>query len=206
MRRTLLLLLLIAAGTGCRDQADNLARDYRNLINESIDALMMIDSEAKAQMMVDRVLKPLPNRLKGVGDRVRNWKQNAEKTDYGQQLFTSDSVIILKLENEMNKERLDLEAARLQKLRDALMDEARQGGEGDANPKTALPNLSAVIESDVASIRGVLSSGTELLGVLEEVRTDEKLLKSGKMQLLKDDFDKKLDDFKQNRIVKIRQS
>src|SRR4051794_14561883 len=116
MKKHLALLLFLGCSAGCRDSADTLSRDYRNLNNEAIDALMMITSEGQAQAMHVRVLKDFGNRIQGVNDRCKNWKQNNEKEDYGSQIYTSDSVLILAVESEMNKERLDLETKRLKAL------------------------------------------------------------------------------------------
>lgn len=213
MRRVLGALMLIGCGAGCRDTADVLSRDYRNLHNEAVDCLMMITGEPQAKAVKARVLDQFGTRIKSVTDRTKNWKQNAEKTDYGSQLLTSDSVVILMLENEMNRERLQLESARLKKLLEDLVaaETARRRQAGDNNPvntKLEWPTLSDLVESREAieQVKAQLEQGGDVLGVLNEVRTDEKLLGSPKMKKLKEDFDKKVEDFKQSRLLKIKQA
>jgi hypothetical protein len=211
MKRIVGALLLLGVGAGCRDTAENLSRDYRNLINEAVDALMMVNSEAQAKMLTERVLKPYSTRIRGVNDRVKTWKQNAEKTDYGSQLFTSDSVVILMVENEMNQERLKLEHERIKKLVADMTkaEEETRRQAGDANPVTPVttwPTLAALAEGKegIEPIRNNLEQGTDVLAVLKEVQTDEKLLKDGRMMKLKESFDKKIEDFKKDRVVKIK--
>jgi hypothetical protein len=211
MRRLLALAILVGCGTGCRDSADALARDYRNVNNEAVDALMMITGEPSAKMMLTRVLKEYPKRIQLFNDRVKNWKQNNEKTDYGEQIYTSDSVVILFVENEMNMERLKLEKARLQKLVSQMTEEERdtrrQGGEANPtiDPKALWPNLTEVIDEkspEIEKIQGQLEKGSDVMTIYNELGRDEKFLKSAKMKTLKESFEKKYEDFKQNRIRK----
>jgi type I site-specific restriction-modification system R (restriction) subunit len=184
---------------GCRDSADMLSRDFRNLNNEAIDALMMITDESSAKTMLERVIKQYPKKLQLVDDRCKNWKQNNEKDDYGSQIWTSDSVAILIVETEMNKQRLALEEARLAKLLKQLK---------SANPSASLPGLGALLGDEGNETKRIHDQlegkeGGEVIKILQEINKDEKLLKNGRMKNLKDAFDVKLQDFKTNRILKL---
>jgi len=206
MRRILGVSLLLLCGAGCRDSADALARDYRNLNNEVIDAMMMITDDASAKVMLDRVLVEYPKRMRSVDDRVKNWKQNNEKEDYGSQIYNSDSVMILILENQMNKDRLALEEARLKKLLGAIVEAKRQEGQANVTPEAACPNLAKLVGSegkDLDPIKANLEKGTDVISVYKELGQDERFLKSARMKSLKEAFEKKFDEFKQTHLAKI---
>ncbi len=207
-RQHLLALVLTLCAAGCRDSADMLSRDYRNLNNEAVDALMMITDESSANMMLERVIKQYPKRLQSVDDRVKNWKQNNEKDDYGSQIYSSDSMAILLIETEMNKQRVLLEEKRLQGLFRQLEGEARKSGQqGNFDAKQALPSLHALVsEGEAKKVYDQLESkqGGEVVKVLEEINRDEKLLKNSKMKALKEAFDEKVAKFKQERQIKLR--
>src|SRR5436309_2785595 len=121
MRRVSAVFFLLVAVAGCRDSADAMSRFYRSVNNEALDALMMITSDSICKDMMERILLEYPDRIhgpapRGVEARVKVWKQNNEKDDYGAQLLTSDSVVILLIENSINQKRLAMEESRLRAL------------------------------------------------------------------------------------------
>ena len=64
MMRRIVPLLFLLTGAGCVDNADSIAREFRNANNEVLDAMMMVTSEAQAGRMKIRVFAPLGDRLK----------------------------------------------------------------------------------------------------------------------------------------------
>jgi hypothetical protein len=211
--RILAFLVLVGCTTACRDSADQLSRDYRNLNNEAIDALMMITDEPQAKLMLERVIREYPQKLKVVDDRCKNWKQNTEKDEYATQIFTSDSMAILLVECKMNQERLELEKRRLKRLNDQLVADEREARRqaGDPNaivePRTLFPTISLLLsdeKDDLKRIETQLEKGGEVIGVLREIEKDERLLKSKKISDLKDAFQSKVDTFMKDRIIELK--
>jgi hypothetical protein len=195
MRQKLGILALLVCGAGCRDSAYALARDYRNLNNEAIDAVMMINNEEQAKILITRVIKEYPIRLQGVDFRAKNWKQNNEKDDYGSQIYLADSTVILLVETEMNKERLELEVKRLKNLVEQM------GGPAQCPEMAKLTDLKGPELSPIVS--QLEKGGGDIAGILKEINNDEKLLKRGKMKAYKESFEKKYEEFKQSHMAKL---
>jgi hypothetical protein len=111
------LLVCLAGLSGCStDSADSLSRDYRNLNNEAIDALMMCTSEARAVVARDKILKAYPDRLTALDKRMATWLQNTDDKLIVLDTLFSDSVATLLAELPINAKRLEYELQRLQNL------------------------------------------------------------------------------------------
>ncbi len=108
------LLLCLAGLAGCStDSADSLSRDYRNLNNEAIDALMMSTSEARAKFAKDKILKPYGERLKNIDKRFDDWLRNTDDKEIIRDTLSSDSVATLLAELPINRKRLENEQKRI---------------------------------------------------------------------------------------------
>ncbi len=63
MKKTALAMVVLGLAGCSSDSAHTLSRDYRNLNNECIDAMMMITSERAATFARDKIYKPYSDRL-----------------------------------------------------------------------------------------------------------------------------------------------
>jgi hypothetical protein len=118
MKKTALMVVAIAMAGCSTDSAHTLSRDYRNLDNEAIDALMMITGEARARFARDKIFKPYNERLTKIDDRAATWLQNTEDDFIVRDTMGSESVMTLIDESEVNKTRLKLELDRIKVLLD----------------------------------------------------------------------------------------
>jgi len=136
MNRKLLLLPLVLTLVGCSDSATSLSRDYRNLNNEVLDALMMVTNETSAKWATDKIVKPYADRKGNIDKREQTWELNTDDREVCKDVMSSESVAMLFAEHLTNKKRLQLETARLKKLLEANVsretERLRQGG--DPNP------------------------------------------------------------------------
>ena len=114
-RRLYGLGLLLLCATGCTDSIDSMARDQRNMNNEAIDALMTVKDDAQAKIVTDRVLEYFPERVKKIDERLKAWEFRDSK-EKANDLFRSDSLAILLVENVANRDRLKVEMTRLKEL------------------------------------------------------------------------------------------
>lgn len=193
MKRTFALLLVVLTASGCVETADSISREYRNLNNEAIDALMMVTSEARARTAVDRVLSEYENKLKKIEGKVKVFKLNNEKVDVLKQVYNSDSVAILILENSYNKQRLEAEKKRLALLFNTLK---------ATRPDLELKYLEQVAKGGekVTKIAQQLDNN-DLLKLFETTQKDPKLNKDGglppELKGLSESFQRKLDKFKE---------
>jgi hypothetical protein len=101
---------------GCRESADALSRDYRNLNNEAVDTLMMVTGESSARLATERILKQYGERKKAIDDRFKTWKQNTDDDEITTTTLQSESVMFLLIETKINKQRAVLEKERIEKL------------------------------------------------------------------------------------------
>ena len=63
-KRCLLVMCLLAGLSGCTDTIDTVTREYRNTNNEGVDAMMMVNSDAQAGIMIARIFKPSTDRYR----------------------------------------------------------------------------------------------------------------------------------------------
>ncbi len=159
MKKPVLLLLALAPLTGCSaDDANSISRDYRNINNEAIDALMMTTSEARAKIANEKVLKTYSARISDVDKRLDLWVQNAEEKFIIANTLNSESAATLIAENKINLKRLELERARLQRLA--------------ANAGADSPNLQELARGGgLATVKANLEKGTrfaEMMGKFRE--------------------------------------
>jgi hypothetical protein len=114
-RRLSFLSFLLLCATGCTDSIDAMARDTRNMNNEAVDALMVVTNDAQAKIVIDRVFDNYQEKVKKIDDRLKNWdfRDSKEKAN---DLFLSDSLAILFVENVANRDRLLIEKTRLKEL------------------------------------------------------------------------------------------
>lgn len=191
MKRTFAFLLVVLAASGCVESADSISREYRNLNNEAIDSLMMVTSEARARTAVDRVLSEYENKLKKIEDKVKAYKMNA-KIDILKQMYTSDSIVILTLENGYNKQRLEAEKKRLKRLFDTLKAE---------QPGVELKYLEELSKSgDKTNKIAQQLEKNSLLELFNQILKDPKLFKDGPPPELKgfsESYQRKIDKFKE---------
>jgi hypothetical protein len=122
MKYQLPLLALMFVAAGCTDDVDSVTREYRATTNEAIDALMMITSEASAQRMTERVLKPMQKRYENIDKKLGLVKDNRGKKGFAKEVLESDGVHIYLTDLDVNKWRLALEMRRLKHLYKAEID------------------------------------------------------------------------------------
>jgi hypothetical protein len=118
--RKLCFIPVIVILAGCGDTAETLSRDYRNINNEVIDALMMVTNENRAKIANEKVIGPYTDRIGAVDKRADLWEQNKEREEVAITTLTSESVAILFAENKWNQKRLNLELERLKQLHGQL--------------------------------------------------------------------------------------
>ncbi len=147
--KKLVLLPLLCTLVGCStDNASSLARDYRNLNNEYLDALMMVTSESTAKFAQDKVIKPYSERKGKIDKRYQTWELNTDNKEIVKDLLSSESVTMLFAEHRINRIRLQREKDRLKKLLNSKIEteKERQRQAGVANPavdsRKEWPNLS----------------------------------------------------------------
>jgi hypothetical protein len=198
MRRKLLLLPLVSLLVGCsRDDAASLSRDYRNLNNEAIDALMMTTNEFRARHGNEKILKPYQDRLGNLDKRFDQWVLGAEDKLVPGEVLRSEGVATLMGEREFNKKRLANELARIQKLLDARVEREKEvmRGQGIADPKVDArkfwPNLWEISSgASTQTLQRTLDKGTKFDELLVKFRTDK-----GWQNLLPPDFKELTQEF-----------
>ena len=135
MKRAALIFCLASLPSlaGCStDSANSLSRDYRNLNNEAIDALMMVTSEDRAQLAKTKILgKVYTERLQAIDKRMDSWLQNTEDKLVVIETMSSESVVTLLAELPINAKRLDLEQKRIGNL---LAAKIKEGADPKACP------------------------------------------------------------------------
>jgi hypothetical protein len=143
--------LLLVLLTGCVDTVDTISREYRSALNEGIDALMMVRTEAQADNVNTRVFKPLGQRFRDLEDKLKP-KQGK---DFTREAMGSEGLQMYITEMDINAQRFGLEMTRLRKLMQIYVDRNREAlrASGDDNPVVSesrvCPALHALITSDV---------------------------------------------------------
>ncbi|MBM3996146.1 MAG: hypothetical protein FJ303_18645 [Planctomycetes bacterium] len=111
-----LLLLFVLAAAGCTDNVNSVCQEYRAAINESIDALTVITTEAQAERMKIRVFSHLQKRFEAIGKRLDNVKLNRDETEMAAETLTSDGFQLYLSDLQVNRQRYALEIVRLRNL------------------------------------------------------------------------------------------
>jgi hypothetical protein len=128
-KKTFLSGLLLITLTGCVDTIDSVAREYRNSINEGIDAMMMVNSEAQAKDMKMRIFKDLAPRFQALEKKLGIIKINrASPKEFLQEIFDSNGAHMYLTELDANSQRFALEMTRLRTLTRHYVDQ------GDSTP------------------------------------------------------------------------
>ncbi len=164
------LALVLTCLAGCsNDTAHSLSRDYRNINNECIDALMMVTSEGRAKFATDKIFKTFPDRVGPVDKREQTYEQNTDDKIVMLEMISSESVAILFAENGIIQKRLKLEQDRIRNLVDSKVrtEVEKRKAEGEANPvvkaRDLWPNLSDLAAGTTTStFKTHLDKGTQL--------------------------------------------
>ncbi len=152
--RLLLFVLCLLCLVGCTDTPDSMARQYRNAINECMDALMFVTDESSANRMKIRVFKPMFDRFQGLDKKMTIFKNNLKKPAYVKEVFESDGIHLYLSELQINRQRFALERTRLRLIYQQRIERDRErfDNQGDEekqfNPATASPALHGIIEGD----------------------------------------------------------
>jgi hypothetical protein len=125
MRRIVPLLFLLTAA-GCVDNADSIAREFRNANNEGLDAMMMVTSEAQAGRMKIRVFAPLGDRLKFIERKLDIMDTNLGAKALAREILTSDGMHLYLAELQVNGQRYGLEMTRLRNLYEQYLERERE--------------------------------------------------------------------------------
>jgi hypothetical protein len=171
--------LALCCVAGCsNDSAQSLSRDYRNISNECIDALMMVTGESRAKFANDRVLKPFADRIGKVDNRTQLYEQNTDDKVVMLQMVDTESVAILVAEGQINRTRFKLEQDRIKNLLGTLVgnEVEKRKAEGEANPivkaSEKWPNLNDIaMGSSTAKLREYLDKGPMLTKLFEKFGT-----------------------------------
>ena len=110
--RLILVVILLGMLAGCTDTADSISREYRNQINEGLDAMMLVTNEATAKRMNVRVFKPMGERFTDIDRRLGIVRANRAKKEFVTEFFESDSVHMYIGEIYLNRKRFELELLR----------------------------------------------------------------------------------------------
>jgi hypothetical protein len=124
--RILLTAFFLCAIAGCTDSVDSVMREYRATTNESVDALMMINTEAQAERMTKRIFAELSDRYGKIDKKLELVKNNRDKIDFIREVFESDGLQLYITDMKVNKTRVELELARLRNLRDQYLARERE--------------------------------------------------------------------------------
>jgi hypothetical protein len=148
-KRHLAIVGFLLGLSGCTDTPDSVCREYRNAINEAIDAMMFITDEPSAKRMTVRILKPMTERFRAIDFKMRIVRSNRTKPEFAEEVLTSDGVQMYITELEVNQQRYSLELTRLCQVF-AKLEEA-EVNEGDAAKNN--PALKALVleKSDILS-------------------------------------------------------
>ncbi|MBI1830284.1 MAG: hypothetical protein HYR84_02400, partial [Planctomycetes bacterium] len=176
-----LLLFGVLASAGCTDSVDSVCREYRAAINESIDALAMITTEAHAARMKIRVFAPMGKRFEDIGKRMDNVKSNRDKNEMATEMLTSDGLQIYITDLQVNRQRYGLEIVRLRNLYKQYMEREREllVNEGMNDPaidgKAVCPVLHDLLyEGALETLRSHLVK-SPILGMMSQMQTWKKV-------------------------------
>jgi hypothetical protein len=173
------LALVLCSVAGCsNDSAHTLSRDYRNMNNECIDAMMMVTSESRAKFAATKIFKPFPDRIGPLDQRTANFEQNTDDNVIVLQVVNTESVAILFAENSINQRRFKLEQDRIKNLVAFKIrtEEDKLKAEGQANPVVKAgdkwPNLNDFATGLATStFKSHLDKGTALFALYKRFNT-----------------------------------
>src|ERR1041385_2718370 len=115
MRCRLSVVFLLLVLTGCTDTIDSVTREYRNGLNEGIDAMMMITDEKSAAVMRSRVFNHLPTRFKSIDEHLNTVKDNrATNLIFATEMLESDGFQLYFTETRINADRFWVELERIE--------------------------------------------------------------------------------------------
>lgn len=114
--RIAIITILLGFLAGCTDTADSVSREYRNQINEGLDALMFVTTEESAKQMSLRIFKPMGDRFTDIDRRLGIVRSNRTKKEFVTEFFESDSVHMYLSEISINRQRFALEKTRIRDL------------------------------------------------------------------------------------------
>jgi hypothetical protein len=167
-KKRALLGLALGLLTGCStDSANSLSRNYRNINNEAIDALMLVTNESRAETANVKIIKTYKDRLIEIDKRLDTYVQNQEEKLILFETLTSESVVILFAECTINQKRLDLEQQRLKNLLATLVQREKDRRKEANDPEEVKigklwPNLDALTAPSAGGLRENLRRGTGL--------------------------------------------
>jgi hypothetical protein len=172
------LALALGCLAGCsNDTAHSLSRDYRNINNECIDALMMVTSESRAKYANVKIFKSFSERISPIDKRAASYEQNTDDKQIVMEMVTTESVAMLLAENSINQRRFKLEQQRIKNLlefnRKTEVDKLK--AEGQANPDVKVrekwPNLSELASgASLNAFKSHLDKGTAIAELNVKIR------------------------------------
>jgi hypothetical protein len=181
MRKWALVAVTLCLAGCSTDSAKSLSRDYRSMINECIDGLMITTNEGRALYVRAKIFKPLGERVQVLDKRFDTWAQNTEDKLVAEDTISSESVMILIAEKKINQERLRRELDRLKKLvASKVQDETERrrqiGDNAPVDPEKDWPNLHALSQGEgmgqlVNTLLG--DRGTKFHQILGRFDTDQ---------------------------------
>jgi hypothetical protein len=131
--RLLLMTILLGLLVGCTDTGDSIAREYRNQINEGLDAMMLVHDEASAHRMTVRIFKPMGDRFKEIDRRLNIVRTNRNKKEFTHEFVLSNSVDLYVTEViYYNRARYQTE---LQRIKSLTQRELARAAEREQEPK-----------------------------------------------------------------------
>ncbi len=155
------LAFCIVVTVGCREDANSLSREWRNINNEYIDSLMVTVDDSSAKNALLKFVNDYDKKVKIVEYRLGIWIQNMEKEVVVESVLGSDSFAVYLAECKTNLDRLDLELERLKKV----AEDAQRNAVGG---KT-FPNLLEIAQKGKHStFRDALKSGGKLVSDLSQ--------------------------------------
>lgn len=157
--RLLLMTVLLGMLTGCTDTADSVAREYRNQINEGLDAMMLVTDEASANRMTVRVFKPMEARFKDIDRRLDIVRANRTKKEFAAEFGLSDSVNMFITEVYLNRNRYRQEMERLKDLTKKITRIEQEKHEKSGSQEPFDPNASCkALQQIITENGGALSA------------------------------------------------
>jgi hypothetical protein len=176
--RFLLVTILLGLLTGCTDTADSLAREYRNQINEGLDAMMLVTDNHTAQRMTVRVFKPMDARFKEIDRRLEIVKSNRTTKGFVVEFCESDSVAMYVAEVFANRKRFSQEMSRLKTLTKKTIEQEKEaheksGSQDPWDPSKACPDLQKVANeaSTLSALEEQLNKTPKIFGFLDGFKT-----------------------------------
>jgi hypothetical protein len=165
MSRCSLILGLVFLLAGCTDNVDSVTREFRNLNNEVIDAMMTVTTEKQAARMKARIFKPMRERYSEIERKLKIVRANRDKKPFVKEVMESDGMQVYLTDLAVNRQRFALEMVRLRNVHKQLLDDA----DPQVGPQKVCPILHEMVtkEDFFEPLRKQLYSPT-LVGMLLE--------------------------------------